>query len=181
MFKYYNSNLIRHNLSYTIREICKIYKDKKLHEQTIRAWVKSGDLKVVSSNPILIYGSVLKGFIKQRNESHKQTLAFNEIKCVRCKAISKPFNNEIYIEINKNKSIKAVCNCGACKKKTFRYYKACDMANLEKTFIILKPALMTLSNISSTACNTHVKVNNKQVSNESKEIIPKQLNLFENL
>jgi hypothetical protein len=55
------------------------------------------------------------------------------------------------------------------------------MANLEKTFIILKPALMTLSNISSTACNTHVKVNNKQVSNESKEIIPKQLNLFENL
>jgi hypothetical protein len=163
MFKYYNANLVKHNLSYTIKEICKIYKDKKLHEQTIRGWVKSGDLKVVSNNPILIYGAVLKDFIKQRNESHKQTLAFNEIKCLKCKTISKPLNNEISVEINKNKSIKAVCNCGACNGKAFKFFKASDMENLQKTFIIVKPTLMTLSNISSTACNTHFKADVKRL------------------
>ena len=102
MFKYYNYKLIESNRSYSTEKIKKLI---GIHEQTIREWVNQNNLECVSRKPILIYGAVLKEFIKNRNENHKKTLSFNEFKCLKCKAISIPQDNQISIYHNKNGSI----------------------------------------------------------------------------
>ena len=167
MFKYYNPNIIASYKSYTVDQICKIYADKKLHAQTIRKWIKSGELETVSNRPILIYGEVLKAFIKARNKAHKRNLEFNQFKCVKCREIATPQGNKILVYQNKNGSLKAVGICPACNHQNFRFYKKTDWSNLEKTFIFNTPHMTTLCDKSTTSTKTHLNNHDKAPLNES--------------
>ncbi len=60
MFKYYNPQLVKKYRSYTAEEICKLFENKRLHVQTIREWVKSGELEVITKKPITIYPRYFK-------------------------------------------------------------------------------------------------------------------------
>jgi hypothetical protein len=167
MFKYYNPNLIVSCKSYTVDQICKLYAAKKLHAQTIRQWVKSGELEAVSHRPILIYGEVLKSFIGTRNKAHKRTLEFNQFKCIKCREVAPPKDNTISIFQNKNGSLKAVCICSACDHKIFRYYKKIDRTNLENTFIVNTPHVTTICDGSVPSTKTHFNKDDKAPLNES--------------
>lgn len=169
MFKYYNPQLIHSKRSYTVEKLCNVYQDKKLHAQTVRGWVNSGELEVISKKPIIIYGAVVKSFLEQRNKAHKKSLDFDQIKCVRCKQSSSPKNKEITIYQNKNGSWKAVGFCQVCNNEISRFYKRNDRQKLSETFIIKQPELMTLCNKSDTAYKTHLKEPQKIVSSESKQ------------
>ncbi len=169
MFKYYNPQLIHSKRSYTVEKLCNVYQDKKLHAQTIRGWVNSGELEVISKKPIIIYGAVIKSFLEQRNKALKKTLDFDQIKCVRCKQSSSPKNKEITIYQNKNGSLKAIGFCQVCDNEISKFYKRNDRQKLEETFIIKQPELMTLCNKSDTASKTHLKGPQKIVSSESKQ------------
>jgi hypothetical protein len=191
MFKYYNPQLIHSKRSYTVEKFCNVYKDKKLHAQTVRGWVNSGELEVISKKPIIIYGAVAKSFLEQRNKAHKKTLDFDQIKCVRCKQSSSPKNKEITIYQNKNGSWKAAGFCQHCEREISRFYKKDERQKLAETFITKQPELMTLCNKSDTASKTHLKEPQKIVSSEpyqdvkqdstttnSKTNIGEQLTLF---
>jgi Zn finger protein HypA/HybF involved in hydrogenase expression len=166
MFKYYNPNLIVSCKSYTVDQICKLYAAKKLHAQTIRQWVKSGELEAVSNRPILIYGEVLKSFIEARNKAHKRTLEFNQFKCVKCREVSPPKGNAISVYQNKNGSLKAVGICPACNHQNFRFYKRTDRSNLEKMFVFNTPHVTTICDGLVSSTKTHLNNNDKPPSNE---------------
>lgn len=192
MFKYYNSQLIHSKRSYTVEQLCAVYKAKVLHAQTIRGWVKDGLIPVLSKKPIVIYGAVFKTFLEVRNKSHKKQLEFNQIKCVGCKQISTPKNNEITLRgQNKNGSWNVVAICQFCNRENSRFYATDARQKLDETFIVKQPELMTLCNKSDTASKTHLNDENKLVSSEpsrdqqenssvpaSKTNIGEQLNLF---
>jgi hypothetical protein len=191
MFKYYNPQLIHSKRSYTVEKLCNVYKDKKLHAQTVRGWVNSGELETISKKPIVIYGAIAKSFLEKRNKSHKKTLGFEQIKCVGCKQISFPKNKEITLYQNKNGIWKAVGFCQLCDNEILKFYKKDDRQKLEETFIIKQPELVTLCNKSDTASKTHLNEQEKVVSSEppqdeqqnstttvSKTNIGEQLNLF---
>lgn len=114
MFKYYNPRLVKKYRSYTTEEICKLFENKKLHVQTIRDWVRSGDLEVVTKKPITVYGEILQAFLEKRNASHKKQLAFDQFKCLKCHEIISPHENAISMYKNKNGSIKASAICPLC-------------------------------------------------------------------
>jgi hypothetical protein len=156
MFKYYNHRLVKKYRSYTAEEICKLFQNRKLHVQTIRDWVRSGELEVITKNPITIYGEVLRAFLEKRNAGHKKQLAFNQLKCLKCQEIISPHENAISIYNNQNGSITASAICPVCHNKATRFYKKDQQAQLEKTFIINEPLLVTIGNSSSTACKTHL-------------------------
>lgn len=171
MFKYYNPRLVKKYRSYTAEEICKLFESKKLHVQTIRDWVKSGGLEVVTKKPITVYGEVLQAFLEKRNASHKKQLAFHQFKCLKCQEIVSPYENTISIYQNKNGSIKASAICSLCHNKATRFYKKNEQAQLEKTFIINKPHLVTIGNSSSTVCKTHLNDTVNNGLNESSTAI----------
>lgn len=132
MFRYYKSHLIISNRSYSTEKIQKL---TGIHPQTIREWINQNNLECVSRKPILIYGAVLKEFIKNRNESHKKTLEFTQMKCFKCKAISIPKNNEVLLYNNKNGSIRGVANHFCCEGvELSKLYKKVDAEKLKQVF-----------------------------------------------
>lgn len=179
MFKYYNYKLIESNRSYSTEKIKKLI---GIHEQTIREWIKECNLECVSKKPILIYGAVLKEFIKNRNENHKKTLNFNEFKCLKCKAILIPQGNQISIYNNKNGSIRATGICQNCNNEFSKLFKKDSIEQLKNSFFI-KPTESTLIyNTSPINSNTHIESQKEIALNESKieeqkEIIKAQENI----
>lgn len=171
MFKYYNPRLVKQYRSYTVEQICDLFKEKKLHPQTVRDWVKSNGLQTVAQKPIVIYGAVLKDFIEKRNTGHKKQLEFNQFKCLKCQEIIVPQNNTISTNKNKSGSINATAICPACHSKTTRFYRQNEQAKLEETFIIKHPQLVTICNPSPTACKTHLNDVTKEGSSESSQTI----------
>lgn len=153
MFKYYNYTLIVSNRSYSTEKIQKLL---GIHPQTIREWVNGGQLQVISKKPLSIYGGVLKEFLHKRGQEHKRTLSFNEMKCVKCKEISQPQNNEVFIYHNKNGSIRAVGTCKVCGGEFSKIYKANAESVLKDTFFI-KPTVSPLCNSLDNSSKTHIK------------------------
>ncbi len=181
MFKYYNYKLIESNRSYSTEKIKKLI---GIHEQTIREWVNRNNLECVSRKPILIYGAVLKEFIKNRNESHKKTLNFNEFKCLKCKAISIPQDNQISIYHNKNGSIRATGICQNCHNEFSKLFKKDSIEQLKSSFFI-KPTETTLYNTSPINSKTNL-ISQKEIAlnepkiEEKKETINTQENVSSN-
>ncbi len=156
MFKYYNHRLVKQYRSYSVEKICGLFKDKKLHPQTVREWVKSGQLATITTKPITVYGEVLIDFLEQRNQAHKQHLGFNQFKCVSCKEIDLPKDNAVALYQNKNGSYKAVAYCATCNNQMTRFYKKTDHAKLNDTFTIKQAELLTLSNQLPSTSKTHL-------------------------
>lgn len=155
MFKYYNHRLIKQYRSYTIEQICALFEDKKLHPQTVRGWVKSGELETITKKPIVIYGGVLKTFLENRNANHKQQLAFNQFKCLGCQEIVCPRDNTISLYRNKNGSFLAMGACQFCKATIRRFYKQNERLQLEEAFIIQEAEVTTIYNPVSSTSKTH--------------------------
>jgi hypothetical protein len=170
MFKYYNPRLVKQYRSYTAEQICYLFREKKLHPQTVRDWVKSGELETITQKPIAIYGAALKDFLEKRNSGHKKQLEFNQFKCLKCQEIITPQNKTISIYKNKNGSIKALAICPSCNRKTARFYKQNEQLKLEEIFIINQTQLVTIGNLSSTACNTHLNDTENHGSSEPSKI-----------
>ena len=156
MFKYYNPRLVKQHRSYRIEQICTLFKEKKLHAQTVRDWVKHHGLQTVATKPIVIYGAVLRDFIEKRNGVHKKKLEFHQFKCLKCQEIVSPLNNLISLYKNKNGSIKALAICPPCNNETWRFYKKNEQSKLEETFIINKAAVATIYNQVPSTCKTHL-------------------------
>ncbi len=159
MFKYYNYTLIESNRSYSTEKIQTLL---KIHPQTIREWINHNKLDCVSKKPILIHGTVLKEFIKNRNEKHKKILNFNEMKCLKCKSISIPKDKYVSIYYNKNGSIRAVGICSNCNNEFSKLYKKNVIEELKNSFFV-KPTESTLYNTPHTSSKTNVN-NQKEIS-----------------
>lgn len=157
MFKKYDYRLIHSYKSYTIKEICRLYKDQKLHDKTVRAWIKTCDLDaIVDGNKLLIYGAVLKKFLKNRNKGHKRQLGINEFFCFKCKSINPPLENTIIsIKIQNNGSFQAYGLCPNCAFEMKRLYKHAECNKIMDCFSLEVEALIVLSDSSCSASNTH--------------------------
>lgn len=172
MFKKYDHRLVHSYKSYTIKEICRLFKHQSLHDKTIRAWIKSGDLEaILDGNKLLIYGGVLKQFLKNRNKNRQRILALNEFLCFGCKEVHAPFDNTIFaITAQKNGSIMAFALCPNCAFEMKRLYKRSEIAEIKSLFSLEPAALIVLSDISCTAYNAHPQIPQKLLDPESQII-----------
>jgi predicted Zn-ribbon and HTH transcriptional regulator len=172
MFKYYNHKLIKNTRSYTVKQICELFKDKGLHEQTIRSWVKDSGLPIVRKRPLLIHGSDLVNFIKNRNNKHQKTLEFHQFKCVKCGTIDSPKNNEIINIIrNANGSLSAKAICKHCDTKINKTYSSKHLHKIEYIFKVKAEALEILKGSLHNTTNTNFinpKTNVKNIEQEEK-------------
>ena len=79
----FNPQIIHGHLSYTIREIVKVF---GINQKTCLRWIAEGLATVPGQKkPILIYGSDLKTFIHQKNSKKKVTMERHEFYCFKCK------------------------------------------------------------------------------------------------
>lgn len=104
---------ISQHKSYTIKELSTLI---GMSEKTCLRWISQG-LKTVSSNqkPILIAGSEVKHFIRNRNSKTKVKLERHEFYCFTCKLPRRAKRGSISISGNTKRGLCSVCNGKMCK------------------------------------------------------------------
>ncbi len=159
MSKKYDARLLKSYRSYKIKDVCRLYRVKKLHEQTIRGWIAKGELKAFwHGNTIYIYGAVLKQFFVDRNSLRKAPLAFHEFRCWKCKATDAPLNHTIEkLVTGRNKSLLALGVCASCGHEIQRLYKADAEPEILSTFTVKHNAVMRLSDSVCSKERTHIE------------------------
>ena len=169
MFKKYDHRLVRSYQSYTLRELCRLYKRYDLHDKTIRSWIKSGDLEaILDGNKLLIYGAVFKQFLRNRNKNRKRNLSLNEFFCCGCKEINAPIDNIILsVKIQNNGSILAVSMCPTCAFEMKRLYKRTESKLILDLFNVEPKALIVLSDTLCSTYNAHPQADQKLADLES--------------
>lgn len=163
MFKKYDHRLVASYRSYKVGDICRLYRDKKLHEQTIRGWVNAGKLKAIwHGKTIFIYGAMLKQFLLDNNNSHKRTLEFNQFRCGKCKQINSPLNNIITkLTTGRGGSIQAFAHCANCNHLTNRHYKANQKQQILELFTAQHNEVVLISDSLCSTSKTNIKTTPK--------------------
>lgn len=161
--------------SYKIADLCRFYKSQKLNAQTIRKWIKKGELKAfLHERDYYIYGAVWKEFLTNRNKKNKEKrgLYFEQFKCFKCKAKKPPLNNIITkLTTGFNDCIEAFGICQKCGNKELkRPYKRSELTKIKEIFKIELDELTLLSNSSTSTNKTHSNIGQKVRGNESSNI-----------
>ena len=174
MSKNYDPRLIKSYRSYKTKDVCRLYKSKKLHEQTVRGWVKDDGLKAFwHGKTLYIYGAVLKQFLTERNNQRKSPLAFNQFRCWKCKAMDAPLHNTVEKLIReRNKSLRAFGVCASCGHEIKRLYKADAEQEILRIFTVKHNELLGLSDSVCSAGGTHIENTSNQAVSEPPEIVP---------
>lgn len=169
MFKKYDHRLVKSYKTYTIQELCRLFKKDQLHIQTVRAWIRNGELaSIKEGNKHLIYGGVLKKFLFDRNKKHRNSLQFFEFKCCACKQINAPLEGTILsAEIRNNGSILTTALCPHCGCEMKRLYKGNEADQILAKFQVEQEALLVLSDISCHASKTHLETDQEIAGSES--------------
>jgi hypothetical protein len=153
MAKKYSHTRVKSHRSYSVDDVCKLFADKKLHPQTVRAWIKEG-LKVIGKKPFIIHGQDLKAFLEERNKASKKKLTLAEFKCLSCHEIEKPIISVIRKE---NGSLFASGICPHCQGKVAKICQANDFDKLQYLFTITNEQEQTrLYSNDNTSLNTHL-------------------------
>jgi DNA-directed RNA polymerase subunit M/transcription elongation factor TFIIS len=181
MYKKYDHQKPKSYRSYKISDICRLYRDKKLHEQTVRKWVKSGQLEAIfDGNVILIYGAVLKRFLQDSNQQHQKKLEFSHFRCGKCKTKDAPLEHQVTLQQGRGGSIQAFGMCITCGHCMHRHYKASQRAEIEKVFHVLHSEVRRLDDSSDTTSKTHIENNPKTPPSESPKKYVQQSNIASN-
>ncbi len=163
MHKKYDYRLVVSYRPYKIRDLCRLYREKKLHEQTVRQWVNDGKLKAIwDGKTILIYGAIFKQFLLDNNNSRKRTLEFNQFRCGKCKQINSPLNNTIVkLTTGRGGSIHAFAHCANCNHLTNRHYKANQKPQIIESFTVQHDEVVLISDSSCSTSNAHINNSSK--------------------
>lgn len=169
MAKNYDSRLVKSYRSYKIRDICRLFKQKKLHEQTVRGWINNDGLEAFRHGRIVyVYGAVLKQFLLKRNAARKQPMEFTDFQCWKCRNISPPLDSIIHtLAKDRHKSLQAVATCASCNQPVSRFYKQGDREKILETFTVEHNQLIALYDSSCEGEKTHLDEGVKNTSSES--------------
>jgi hypothetical protein len=110
MSRNYPLKRIRYWYAYDIDEVCALYKDTRLHPQTVLGWIKNGLPTADGVKPFLIMGHQLTEFLGNRNKTQKHKTQIHEIFCRPCRDIKTPYKKQV--QITKHgylHNMKAIC------------------------------------------------------------------------
>ncbi|PIR39548.1 MAG: hypothetical protein COV35_03295 [Alphaproteobacteria bacterium CG11_big_fil_rev_8_21_14_0_20_39_49] len=171
MTKKYDYRKVNSKRTYKLKDVCRTFKNEKLHEKTIRTWIRNGSLEAFKSDGIIyINGGVLKTFLNKRYRKNKRRLTLQQFKCWYCKYVGKPLDNVILLLTNgRNNSLAAYGICTSCGSEIERLYKRSELPEILKAFSIKHNEVTGLCNSScSTRCTHLDSVDKKPISEPEK-------------
>lgn len=162
----YPHNRVRYWYVYELDEICALFphKNKPMHIQTMRAWVKNGLKTIDTGKPTLIYGNDLIAYLKAQNDKGKCQTEFDQLYCMKCKDQRLVFQNRITLDLKKG-FLKVCGCCRECKTKMFKSYKMDDHAALQRTFHVVD--VLELYDCLIPTVKTHIIAQEQMHLNES--------------
>lgn len=160
----YSHKRIKYWHTYDIEEICQTFSYAKLHEQTVRRWVKNGLKTIDRGKPVLIYGYDLIEYLKKHNNKNKYCTEFDNMFCMKCQDARPILRNKVQLE-HKNGFLMAKGYCRECKTLMYKSYKVDDYPQLKKNFSLVD--VLQLYDCNTSASKTQIDANINCAGNES--------------
>lgn len=88
----YNHRLVKVHRTYTVEEMASLL---VVHKNTVRQWLDQGLATIDRRRPILVHGTALIAFLKQRRSSAKSPCQPGQIYCLRCRAPKTPLGSVV--------------------------------------------------------------------------------------
>jgi predicted transcriptional regulator len=82
-----NYRLVKIHRNYTVEEIARLF---GAHKNTVRQWFKSGLKTLDRRRPLLVHGSDLSQFLRDRKQKNKRPCQPGEFYCLRCRVPRPP-------------------------------------------------------------------------------------------
>jgi hypothetical protein len=108
-----NYRLVKIHRNYTVEEIARLF---GAHKNTARQWIKSGLKTLDRRRPLLVHGSDLSAFLRDRKQKNKRPCKPGEFYCLRCRAPKQPDGDMAdYLPITERLgNLEGICpECGA--------------------------------------------------------------------
>ena len=171
----YPHKRVKYWYAYDVEDICALFSEFGLHNQTVRKWVKNGLKAIDNGKPTLIYGNDLIGFLKEQNTKHKCKTDFNEMFCMKCQDARPIFQRKVTIK-QKAKTLSVSGSCRECKTVMFKSYKMSDLSKVKRVFQLVD--VLELYDCEASPSKTHIQVQAIAPLSESKNM-HEQIGLFE--
>jgi hypothetical protein len=120
----YNHRLVKIHRTYAVDEMADLF---GIHRNTVRQWLLQGLVTIDRRRPLLVSGSVLVTFLKERRAKNKRPCAPGEIYCLPCHTPKVPAGGRVtYLAMTHDRgNLVGTCpDCGA------RLYRRCSLAKL---------------------------------------------------
>ena len=161
----YPHKRVRYWYAYDIDEICALFADLGLHEQTVRKWIKKNGLETIDKGkPALVYGHNLIDHLKRNNNANKCETPFDKLYCFSCQDARTIFKRQIHIE-HKGQYLNVKGVCSECKTRMNKGYKLADFTALKRMFILTD--LSQLYDCHTPPYKTQIQAQQKTPVNES--------------
>lgn len=108
---------IRTTTTYDATEIAALL---DVHRNTVFRWIKDGLLPLDETKPLLVHGSELKRYLKQRSAERKRPCAASEMPCFGCRAPRKPVPGTVTIAHSNAQTLTLTGICQACGRSMYR-------------------------------------------------------------
>jgi hypothetical protein len=125
----YPVNRIKQTCSYDTGDIAKLF---GIHRNTVRHWLKDGLKAIDDRRPIVVHGTVLKAFIKERQQARRQKCPPGEFFCFRCRAPRKPWGDMADLTVRTEKIANLTALCSVCETVMHKSIRRADVPKIAK-------------------------------------------------
>jgi len=152
MAKGTNPNLAKIHRNYTVEEAAILF---GVHKNTVRTWLKNGLNVCDDKKPMLILGSDLREFIRNKKIKNKQKCKPWEFYCMRCRKPQAAAGDMAEYEPTTATTGRLMALCPACESIMNKYYSLAKLEALnEKLDITLPIALKHLNKTDKPLLNS---------------------------
>jgi hypothetical protein len=147
----YPVNRIKQTCSYDSADIAKLF---GIHRNTVRHWLKDGLKAIDDHRPIVVHGTVLKAFIKERQKDRRQKCQPGEFFCFRCRAPRKPWGDTADLRVCTEKIANLTALCSVCETAMHKSIRRADVPKIAKLITLQALAPERLSDRPDTSANS---------------------------
>jgi hypothetical protein len=122
---------IREAHSYTLVEAAKV---TGVNRATVRTWTRQGLPILDGGRPILIYGAVLKGWLRERAAARKCPCLENELPCFKCHQARVPEIGTVTLDLRTPVVLNIVAPCPVCGTKMHKGASMKRLARINEVF-----------------------------------------------
>ena len=106
---------------------------------TVRRWRREGLPSIDENKPTLIYGEVLKNWLKERWAARKHKCLTNEFFCLKCRSPRTARTGSVSIRHRNTKTLTIMALCGTCGTRMNKSGSLARLAEIQATFETLMP------------------------------------------
>jgi hypothetical protein len=129
--KTFKINKIKVNFPYYVSDIV----DKLgITKGTVYAWVREGLKPNDNTAPYIFHGSVLREFLKKRQQSRKHPCEINEMFCLKCQRPRRPLEGKASLQPRKVGNPNLTGKCSVCNSQMFKSVSHKNLPEVIKTF-----------------------------------------------